>query len=788
MAEGYVVHEFLGRGSAGMVWRATQEGTLREVALKFPAGWALHGRGGQRFAREAEIAAALDHVNVAGVFGTGEGTAGPWLAMELVMGPPLDVWVAEQDATLKERVGLFQQICAGVRHAHQRGVIHRDLKPGNVLVAPDGTPKVVDFGLACWQQGPSLEVTLTRQGEIFGSLAWMPPEQAAGRWLEVDALSDVYALGAILFSLLTDRPPLDASLPPAALLLAAQGGERPPLRSIRAGVAKDLAAVVDQCLSLEKSRRYQSAAELEEEVVRWLAGEPVRARLQTPGYWVGKKLRRHWAGFAAVVVLGVGALVVGWSYFAGKRKLAAEQQAALEREADRSARTLQEAQQLVTQLLVEMKPKLEQGGGKAWAEEAEKRVAAFPWSLGGGTGTYDPRPFRARAAMAVAEELMRKLKWGDALLRWNEAANYLNLLVGESPDDPVHREALGRLRLGQLATLLRLGFHKEAVTAAEQALAVFTSPSGRILPAAVRKDVVELMEELADAVLTAKGRMAEVLPLLTKLGQRLSPGPDPTAEEAGWDAQINGQRAVLTARLGSPAEANSIILQAVASARRCYDLADGSESAARILVEALVREGELAMAQEDRERVTARLTEAMVLLNQKKSRSPEASQSMEPFRKLAVSWERFGLWREKCGAWDEATGSFDQAIDLFSKVHRAKKDLAALQRAARLLLRNANLAKLQNQSGQAVRNATAAAIRFETIADGGKKLNMDLCFDWADAALLLVELKAPPGEDGRPWVEIVRKALSFPLRNQGKLTPQERGKLSGLEGQLAGYP
>ena len=82
MAEGYVVHEFLGRGSAGMVWRATQEGTLREVALKFPAGWALHGRGGQRFAREAEIAAALDHVNVAGVFGTGEGTAGPWLAME----------------------------------------------------------------------------------------------------------------------------------------------------------------------------------------------------------------------------------------------------------------------------------------------------------------------------------------------------------------------------------------------------------------------------------------------------------------------------------------------------------------------------------------------------------------------------------------------------------------------------------------------------------------------------------------------------------------------------------
>lgn len=173
VAEGYVVHEFLGRRAAGVVWRATQEGTLREVALKFPAAWSLHGQGELRFAREAEIAAALEHGNIARVFGTGEGAGGLWLAMELVDGPPLDQWVAKRNPVLKERVELFRQICAGVRHAHQRGVIHRDLKPGNVLVAPDGTPKVVDFGLACWQQGASLDVTLTRQGEQPLPRPWM---------------------------------------------------------------------------------------------------------------------------------------------------------------------------------------------------------------------------------------------------------------------------------------------------------------------------------------------------------------------------------------------------------------------------------------------------------------------------------------------------------------------------------------------------------------------------------------------------------------------------------------
>ncbi len=186
-----------------MVWRATQEGTLREVALKFLAPWQAHGLAGARFAREAEIAASLEHENIARVFGSGESAGGPWLAMELVDGSPADRWVAENDPPLRERVTLFRQICGGVRHAHRRGVIHRDLKPGNVLVAANGTPKVVDFGLACWQEEPSLDVTLTRYGEVFGSLAWMAPEQACGRWAEVDALSDVYALGTILYSLRT---------------------------------------------------------------------------------------------------------------------------------------------------------------------------------------------------------------------------------------------------------------------------------------------------------------------------------------------------------------------------------------------------------------------------------------------------------------------------------------------------------------------------------------------------------------------------------------------------------
>jgi hypothetical protein len=157
---------------------------------------------------------------------------------------------------------------------------------------------------------------------------------------------------------------------------------------------------------------------------------------------------------------------------------------------------------------------------------------------------------------------------------------------------------------------------------------------------------------------------------------------------------------------------------------------------------------------------------------------------MEPFKTLALTWERFGLWREECEAWSEAMGAFDQAIDLQSKVYRVTKDTGSLKAAAHLFLRNAKLAQRMMKPESAVRCALAAATRFETVAGAKPRFNPDDWLDWAHAALLLAELNAPPPKDGRPWTDIAEKALNFPFENQDKLTEQEFQRLSLLKQTL----
>ncbi|MFN0125188.1 MAG: serine/threonine-protein kinase [Verrucomicrobiales bacterium] len=381
VVEGFVLHEFIGRGGSGMVWRATQEGTMREVALKVLAPWRAHVLAPLRFEREAEIAASLEHEAIAGVFGAGECPAGPWIAMELVAGPPADDWVRETNPPLRERVVFFSRICAGMSHAHQRGVIHRDLKPGNVLVTPDGTPKIVDFGLARRDADDSLEGDFTREGDFLGTLAWMSPEQARGEWTEVDALSDIFALGAILFGLVAGAPPLDSKLPPAAQLAAAQSGERRRMREVVPTVPRDLDAVVARCLQAGKSDRYQSVAELTADLDRWLVGEPVRAPVGAPFYWVRKKLRRHWKAAALSSVGALSAAGLAGGYLHGKARVEAERTAALEREAEQRKRTLHEAQELVTQLLVEMRFRISNPHGRAPASgQRPARLVILPGS------------------------------------------------------------------------------------------------------------------------------------------------------------------------------------------------------------------------------------------------------------------------------------------------------------------------------------------------------------------------------------------------------------------------
>ncbi|MEQ1895626.1 MAG: protein kinase, partial [Planctomycetota bacterium] len=280
----------LGRGGMGVVYEAEDTALGRRVALKRLAFASALGPGlSEAVLREARAAARLDHAHIAAVYDAYPDA----LVLQLVLGPSL----AEiERPPLRELVGWIRDAARAVQHAHEHGLVHRDLKPHNLLVA-DGRVFVTDFGLAKELASPGSH---SLSGSVLGTPSYMPPEQASGLAREVDARSDVYALGATLYDKLAGRPPFVAS-DVVALLRAVVEGEAPPLA---AHVPRDLARVVGKCLEKDKERRYASAAALADDLENWLAGRPVVARAASVGYRLAKWTRRHRA------LVGAGALVL----------------------------------------------------------------------------------------------------------------------------------------------------------------------------------------------------------------------------------------------------------------------------------------------------------------------------------------------------------------------------------------------------------------------------------------------------------------------------------------------
>lgn len=294
----------LGRGGMGIVYEAEDTALGRRVALKRLSFAAGLGPGlAEAVLREARAAARLDHAHIAAVYDAYPDA----LVLQLVEGRSL---AEVEDATLRERVTWLRDAARAVQHAHEQGLVHRDLKPHNLLVA-GGRVFVTDFGLAKELAAPA---SGSLSGRVLGTPGYMPPEQAAGLAREVDARSDVYGLGATLYHLCAGRPPF-VGADVVALLRAVVEDEPPPLARLAPEVPRDLALVVMRCLEKDKARRYPSAAALADDLENWLAGRPVVARAPGLAYRCAKWGRRHraWVAAGALVVLVAGA-ALAWNF------------------------------------------------------------------------------------------------------------------------------------------------------------------------------------------------------------------------------------------------------------------------------------------------------------------------------------------------------------------------------------------------------------------------------------------------------------------------------------------
>ena len=469
--------ERLGVGGFGSVWKARDKELDRTVAIKIPRAGAMTAEEQEKFFREARAAAQLQHPNIVSVHEVGRDGDSVYIVSDFVRGVTLGDWLTGQQLTSREAAELCARVADALHHAHEQGVVHRDLKPANIIMDYDGEPHLMDFGLARREAG---EVTMTTDGQVLGTPAYMSPEQAEGEAHRADRRSDVYSLGVILFQLLTGELPFRGN---ARMLIKQVIHDDPPSpRKLNANISKDLETITLKCLEKDPNRRFSTAQELSQELKRFLSGEPIHSRpiSRAARAWRWCQRRPVTAGLAAAVAALISFVAVTGPVVAMRQARLAE----AARRGEVAARRSQEAAELSEQRA------LENAEAAAVSENAARESAVAAQRLAEAEKVARQEAELAQKNLAEAREMSQRIAYARtislAAREW-ESANIMqceDLLDGTRSDlrgwewdylkHLCHTENITLRGLRSMPN--RFAFHKDG-----KHLAGFVFEEGRVL-------------------------------------------------------------------------------------------------------------------------------------------------------------------------------------------------------------------------------------------------------------------------------------------------------------------